>query len=390
MADRPDGDELRVPLVRNLAVITQLHLPGTAGRLAQQVRDLEAAAPVYKEAGLVRKVDRPVPLTVHAAGIATETPPPRRIMGGFLYAAGAVRLDLKVEDNRVGTGTQNSVCEVDDIDFEDQRDRLRLIGIRQAYELADAAMRDGERRDLIVLDCPLLLSRSMAVPKEGAAHRGHKEAYRVALETVDAFWTTHQDRLYPWCSDGPIFVGVGTGRYGAVLQLAAQDLRTSDGRGFVLPGEPINQAALGHAEDLGRAVLSIGEQRFVQGILGPFTRTAAWRMNVQAPSMEPKRLAQEGVVGFHFKGAEGTSARLAHMLGSPQAWTTRDLDRLAGLLMAMSAVGGRQAEPLPILLARQELRPLPGFLEHYAHQVRTHLRSRKLEKGWLEGLDELD
>ena len=154
MADR--SNDPSVPLVRNLAVVTQLHLPGTAGRLAQQIRDLETAAPAFSAAGLVRKVARPVPLNVRAAGIASATPPPARVMGGFLYAVGAVRLDVIVEDNRVATGLQDSVCEVDDIDFEDQRNRLRLIGIRQAYELADAAMRDGESRDLLLLDLSLI------------------------------------------------------------------------------------------------------------------------------------------------------------------------------------------------------------------------------------------
>jgi hypothetical protein len=81
---------------------------------------------------------------------------------------------------------------------------------------------------------------------------------------------------------------------------------------------------------------------------------------------------------------------MAHMLGSPQAWTSDALDRVAGLLMSLSAIGGRQAEPLPVLLARRELQPLPHFLEHYALQVRSYLRSRKLEDRWLDGLDELD
>ena len=58
--------------------------------------------------------------------------------------------------------------------------------------------------------------------------------------------------------------------------------------------------------------------------------------------------------------------------------------------MAMSAIGGQQAQPLPLLLAERELAPLAGFLEHYAREVRHHIRSRKLEEGWLDGLDELD
>lgn len=388
MADLRDPNT--IPLVRNLAVVTQLHLPGTAGRLAQQIRDLETAAPAFAAAGLVRKIKRPIPLTVQAAGIASATPPPERVMGGFLYAAGAVRLDLLVNDNRVSTGSQNSVCEVDDIDFEDQRNRLRLIGIRQAYELADAAMKDGERRDLLLFDCPLLLSRSMVAPRLDAAHQAHREVYESALHTIERFWAAHRQTLFPWDPTGPVLVGIGSGRYAAITQLATQDLRSDDGRSFVLPSEGLDVAALARVEELSRAIASIGQQRFLQGLLGPFTRTAAYRLNVQSPRMEPARLVNEGIVGFHFKGAEGTAARFAHMLGAAEQWGCEAIDRVAGLLMALSAVGGREALPLPLLLAQRELQPLDGFLKHYGLQVRGHLRNRSLEQGWLDGLDDLD
>src|SRR5207302_373998 len=123
---RGDGKEKdAVPLTRNLAVVTQLHLPGTAGRLAQQIRDLEAAA---------------------------------------------------------------------------------LISLRQSYELADAAMTDGTRRDLIILDTPLLLSRSMVAPREDAAHHGHRAAYEAALARVERFWSDYRDAVYPWREDGPVVV----------------------------------------------------------------------------------------------------------------------------------------------------------------------------------------
>ena len=388
MAKRSDDDAL--PLARNLAVVTQLHVPGTAGRLAQQIRDLEAAAPAFSRAGLVRKVHRPTPLNVTAAGISTLTPSPRRVMGGFLYAAGAVRLDLIVDDNRVTTGTQDSACEVDDIDYEDQRLRLALVSMRQAYELADAALRDGTRRDLIIIDTPLLLSRSMVAPRDDAAHRGHRDAYEATLARVSQFWSEHRDRLFPWNPSGPVLVSVSSGRFGVVLQLAQQDLRSREGRTFVLPGEGVESRALADIEGVERAILSIGERRFVQGLLGPFTRTAAYRLNIQAPRMEPADLAEIGVAGFHFKGAQGTAARFAHVLGAAEAWTAQKLDEVAGLLMAMSAIGGQQAKPLPLMLAQRELTPLDRFLEQYARDVLHHLRSRKLEEGWLDGLDDLD
>lgn len=390
MAKTDRQDAPAIPLVRNLGVMTQLNLPGTTGRLAQQIRDLEAAAPLFTRAGLVRKVHRPSPLNVQVAGIATEAPLPCKVMGGFLYAAGAVRLDVIIDDNRVATGTQDSVCEVDDIDNEDQRLRLQLISIRQAYELADAAMRDGSRRGLILLDSPLLLSRAMVAPRDNAVHRGHREAYEAALQRVQQFWLDHREQLYPWAEDGPVLVSVGTGRYGAVLQLAEQDLRTEEGRRHVLEGERLDEEAIKELGGIERAILSIGERRFVQGLLGPFTRTAAYRLNIQSPRMEPADLAQEGIVGFHFKGVQGTPAGLAQVLGPAEAWSPRKLDEIAGLLMAMSGIGGRHSETLPLLLARRELRPLENYLKSYALEVRQHLLSRKIEQRWLDGLDELD
>ncbi len=385
-----DTTKKAVPLASNLAIVTQLHLPGTAGRLGQQIRDLEAAAPAFAKAGLVRRVQRPKPLNVHAAGVATKVPGLQPVMGGFLFAAGGVRLDVIVNDNRVSTGTQDSVCEVDDIDYEDQRVRLSLTSLRQAYELADAALTDGTQRDLIIVDVPLLLSRSMVAPRDDTVHCGHRLAYEAALERVERFWSDHKERLFPWNEDGPVLVSVGGGRFGAVLQLAQPDIRTQTGRQFILGTETIDSDALKDVEGMERAILSIGEKRFVQGLLGPFTRTAAYRLNIHSPRMEPTELAENGVVGFHFKGAQGTSARFAHVLGPSEKWPAKKIDEVAGLLMAMSAIGGQQAEPLPLLLAERELAPLSGFLKHYADQVRHHLGSRKLEDGWLGGLDELD
>lgn len=379
-----------VPLVRNLAVVTQLHLPGTAGRLSQQIRDLEAAAPIFTEAGLVRKVHRPMPLNVKAAGIATETPPRVRTMGGFLYAAGAVKLDILVDDNRIATGTQDSVCEIDDIDYEDQVLRLALISMRQAYEMADAALKDGMRRDLVLLDTPLLLSHGMTPSRDDRIHQSHRKDYETTHRRIEQFWSEHRPHLFPWDEHGTVVVGVGTGRYGAVLQLAQQDLRTEEGRQHLIPDEIIHEKALGRVESIERAILTIGVQRFVQGLLGPFTRTAAYRLNIQSPRMEPNELAKEGVIGFHFKGAQGTATQFAHVLGPVEKWTRRKLDEIAGLLMGMNAIGGQKAEPLPLLLARRELKPLASFLEHYARELRHILQSRKIESDWLHGLDELD
>ena len=387
MSDEPVTN----PLVKNLAAVTQVRCPGTAGRIAQQIRDLEAIAPQFQEAGLVRKVHRPTPLTVFAAGISTHSPSPMPFMGGFLYAAGAVRFDLIARENQVSSGTQDSICEMDDIDYEDQRLRLQLVSIAQAYKLADRAMRDSEQRDIIVMDCPILVSRSLIAPKDDTLHSGHRAAYKEAVEAVESFWTAHREQLRPWNPDGTTLVSVSGGRFGAVLQLAQRDLRTKDGRSFILASEGVDLSRLGEIEDVTKTILNIGERRFMHGLLGPFTRTGAFRMDLSSPSMEPSVIAKEGVVGFHFKGSEGTAVRFAHMAGPSELWTHRMINTVAGILMATCTIGGPRAEPLPLMLARRELKkPLEQSLEFYSREVRRYLKNRINEAAWLSDLDAFD
>src|SRR5258708_19503507 len=60
-------------LAQTLAVQSQIHLPGTVGRLLKQIRDLESVAPLFVKAGLVRSVERPNPIDTRASGIATPS-----------------------------------------------------------------------------------------------------------------------------------------------------------------------------------------------------------------------------------------------------------------------------------------------------------------------------
>lgn len=386
MADEP---VVNTPLARNLAVTTQLQLVGTAGRLAQQIRDLESLAPKFRTSGLIRKITRPQPLNVHAAGVATATPT-QRIVGGFLFAAGAVRQDLIVDHNRIRSGTQDSVCAIDDIDYEDQRVRLQLAAIQQSYELADAAMRDGEARDLIIVDGPLVLYRSMDAPNKNPQFSAHARSYQAAHDAALSFWERHRERMFPWSENGPALVSVAGDRFGAILKVAQRDLRTKEGRSYVLPCEAIDFSSLNDSGEVKRVILTIGEKRFLRGLLGPFTRTVAYQLNVDNPRMAPREITQEGVIGFHYKGSEGTDPRFVQLVGPKDMWSSEGLDRIAGQLLALSAVGGLRANPLPLSLAARRLTPLKPFLINFAREVHAQLRSRRIENTWLQDLDALD
>jgi hypothetical protein len=372
-------------LAQTLAVQSQIHLPGTVGRLLKQIRDLERVAPLFVRAGLVRAVERPNPTNARASGIATHASTTKTI-GGYLYGAAATRCDLLVEHNAISTAGHDSVCEIDDINYENQSKRLALAAMRQAYELADRAVSEDRAR-FIFLDTPLVMDRGMVPPSNRPGDEGYKAAYAATLNATESFWSRHRERLFPWSPSGPFIIGLASQRFGAVIQSAQQDLRLQEGRTQLLPTETINRDQLAALDGVRDAILGVGERRFVHGILGSFTRTAAFRMNVHAPRMEPGAVVDLGVIGLHFRAGQTTEPRLMQLVGDAPAWTTAAIDEVVGLTMALTAVGGATSAPLPIQLAERELSALEPFIEHYSRSVAGELKRREIESIWLSDFD---
>ena len=80
-------------LAQALAIDSQLRLPGSAGRLLKQIRDIEQVAPLFRDVGLIKAVKRPSVVNLAVSGIASHSCI-RRALGGFIYASAAVRTDL--------------------------------------------------------------------------------------------------------------------------------------------------------------------------------------------------------------------------------------------------------------------------------------------------------
>src|SRR2546423_56601 len=105
-------------LAQSLAIDSQLRLPGSAGRLLKQIRDIEQVAPLFRDAGLIKAVKSPPLIDLNVSGVASASCI-NKALGGFLYASAAVRTDLLIQENKVSTSGTDSVSELDDIDFEE-------------------------------------------------------------------------------------------------------------------------------------------------------------------------------------------------------------------------------------------------------------------------------
>jgi hypothetical protein len=215
----------------------------------------------------------------------------------------------------------------------------------------------------------------------------NRKDYDNTLAVIDGFWQAHKENLYPWNKKGPTLAGIASEKFGAILYVAKQDLRTEEGMSQLLASEGIDQTAAGEILNHLKGLSSIGEQRFINGILSSFTRTAAFRMAQKQNRMEPKLAAENGLVGFHFKGGNSTGIRLVQVAGDEPDWDANALDKLCGQLMCLMAVGGQRASPLPIQLAEHELKQLDQFVKFYKSNIQSALKSREVEDIWLSDLD---
>ena len=372
------------PLAQSLAIETQLRLPGSAGRLLKQIRDIEQVAPLFREAGLVKAVKRPAEIDLAVAGVTTRSCI-QKALGGFVYVSAAVRTDMLIDKNKVSTSGSDSVSELDDIDFEAQRKRLDLIEMRQAYQLAERLLLQGKPMQLILLDTPLFIELAM-VPLQ--RHARHWQEYVRTRDAIATFWQQYRERLFPWDSNGPVLASILTERFSAIISIAKQDLRTEAGRKHLLVSDGFTPQAVAKLEGLDEKLVGVGDTRFINGILGGFTRTIAFRMTENRSRMEPSEAVAEGVIGFHFKGGRGSQIQMVQLAGEEADWDSARLDTVAWRLMVLDMQNQRKSQPLPQLLGGQQLKMLDQFALYYRQGLNEAMKQNDIETTWLSGLDE--
>lgn len=371
-------------LAQSLAIDSQLRLPGSAGRLLKQIRDIEQVAPMFRDAGLIKAVQRPSIVNLAVSGVASHSCI-ERALGGFIYASAAVRTDLSIQDNKVSTSGSDSVSELDDIDYEAQRKRLDLVEMRHSYALVERLLQQGVHSNLILIDTPLFIALDMAPLKRDTRHSVEYEKTRNA---ITQFWQKYRQSLFPWNPDGPVLASILAERFSAIVSIARQDLRTNDGRKHILTSDGFTPASVAKLDGLQERLVGIGDTRFINGILGNFTRTIAFRMTENRSRLEPASEVGQGVIGFHFRSARSSYIKMAQLAGEEDDWSASQLDTVASRLMILDMQSQKQAMPLPQLLSRQQLNILEKFAVFYRQGLHEAVRTSEVERTWLSNLDE--
>ncbi|MCV5209231.1 hypothetical protein OFC00_30555, partial [Escherichia coli] len=85
-------------------------------------------------------------------------------------------------------------------------------------------------------------------------------------------------------------------------------------------------------EGLDESLVGVGDLRFINGILGNYSRTIAFRLSEQEKRIEPNIEAKQGLIGFHFRSARGGQIKMVQLAGDEPEWKSADLDLVASRL----------------------------------------------------------
>ncbi|SFT13137.1 hypothetical protein SAMN05444586_10269 [Acinetobacter bohemicus] len=372
-----------INLAQSLAIDSQLRLPGSAGRILKNIRDIEKIAPMFRDVGLVKPVPKLSIVDMNVAGISTRSCV-TKALGGFIYVSAAVRIDLLIEQNKLSSGATDSISELDDIDFEAQAKRLELIQIRQTYSLLEKIFNSAHSYNLILIDTPFFLARDMA-PLD--RHKKHKQEYEKTKKVIESFWDRFRQSIFPWNPNGPVVASILAERFSAIVSIAKQDLRTAEGRSQILENDGFDALMIKQLDEIEEQLIGIGDLRFINGILGNFTRTIAFRSHQLENRIEPVKEVQQGLIGFHFRSSRQGQIKFVQLVGDEPAWTSESLDIVASRLMALDMQNKGKAMPLPQLLGYQQLNILPQFAEFYRKGLHNAVKQNEVELGWLESLE---
>ncbi len=235
-------------LAQTLAVQSQVHLPGTVGRLLKQIRDLERVAPLFVKAGLVRPVERPNPIIHPGLWHCNTILRPRG--PSAVSSMARPRHGATSSSNTTPSQPQGRTARARSTTSITKTNRSGLPSRRFAGLHACRSRGDGAAGRLIFLDTPLLMDRGMVPPANRAGDVGYKTAYDGDANAIQSFWSRHRERLFPWNATGPVVIGLATERFGAIVQSAQQDLRLQEGRSELLSTEEIDRDQLAALDGL--------------------------------------------------------------------------------------------------------------------------------------------
>ncbi|MCG8602019.1 MAG: hypothetical protein MI807_17890 [Verrucomicrobiales bacterium] len=381
------------PLAQEMTAQIQLGLPGTVGKLARQLREVDRIAPRLKEGGVVRKVAMVRDQKRRSVGLSHA----RRSIhafGGVLYGAAAVSHELTTEGADLAHTGQLSRMDVGDLSFLEYEKRIEWRCLGALYELLEEIFEEDELPDYVLLNCPFVFGLQLYahVLEEGEEDRLDiflKDELEALKERIENFWIRNRSRCFPYNPAGPKVVSLHTGRLN-------EPLKALEGKGLMKSPDHIDPDVENLMRNDWNDVISVGLERLLLGILRPSYRTAAFEREYGKLDYRafPQELKNSGTLAFHY--LSGLRADPVHVetIGSADDWEAQGgseaIDQVAGDLMALTYFDSKKAVPLPLWYAQQAVQVVKKkrILEFYKRETLRAMQEEQVDQAWMAGWEE--
>ncbi|SCG59974.1 hypothetical protein [Micromonospora halophytica] len=374
-----------IELARALAAAMSLRLPGTAGKIANKMRYIDAKAPLFVRGGIIRSIESRRFDRVYAVGVSSKSRS-MPALGGILYGAAALRHDIVVSGNQVTEGFQDSRVDINDMNFLDASERLAWKEYILVYQLLTDLLDSDTKPDVIFVDIPLLVPR--AEQSLSLAEPDVEEEWRELIEVMEAFWQRFLPSIYPNDPNGPFLVSLQSRR-----DLNAAVLNALREKGPAGSPEAISSETLDLVQSEWVQLRRVGVLRFLRGALRAGHRTAAYyyeALGRQMKRFEPRTVANHGLIGFHIQVGLRTPIWKIETVGAPGQWNSEALDRLASITAFLTLNDNPRMKPLPLWYAEQLVMMPREVLSNYLRSTLGMLKDRAVDRAWLEGVDTMD
>ncbi len=368
-----------------LTAAMSLRLPGTVGKIANKMRYIDEKAPLFIEGGIVRRIDAKRFERVHAVGISSRSRS-MPALGGVLYGASALRYDTIIVSNEISEAFQDSLVDINDMNFLEASERLAWKEYILVYRLLSDLMDSDVRPEIIFVDIPLLVPRAEQSLSLGEAEV--EQEWQELTEVMEGFWQRFLMRTYPRDSKGPLLVSLQSKK-----DLNAAVLNAIYEKGAEGSPEQISPEAIRLVQEEWMQLRRVGILRFLRGTLRVGRRTAAYYYNAlgrQMKRFEPRSVASYGMIGFHLQVGLRTPIWKIETIGAPGDWDSDKLDHLANLTAFVTLHDNPKMKPLPLWYAEQLVKMPKEVLMNYLRSAFQMLSDRAVDRTWLEGIESIE
>lgn len=358
--------ESRTTLAAEIAAELEVNLDGAAQRLAGKLHRSQQFQRMLRLYGLVRPYALPEHETstldmTGIAGAASVLP----AFGGLLYGTSIHAHRLKLAQRTILDASEEVRVHVGDLDFYENRRRLRWKLIQHMYELLDEIISGPHPPQFILLNLPILIAREEAGNREQLEQV--QEEWDAMLQAINGFWKRHLNRLFPFNPEGAWVASLQPSIAWSAFVALKNNPQTS-------PDE-INSDLAAYIKNEWSGLRQMGMSRLLHHLLTPQARTIVYSMEDSGldERWQPYELHHSGILGFLLRARASTPIWQVEVAGHRTQWTSAMFDQLATIITQTTFIEGEEAEPLSLWYAKQLATFPPAMLTLFRELAREQI-----------------